>query len=235
MRSLPKTIVTAALTAMLAVPVQAADAPPLPPIIEAPSLPVVEFASGWYLRGDVGYRFNDFDNVTALNGINPTNNTINDAVLLGVGAGYKSGWFRADVTLDYGGRGSYEGTRTVSGDLTARVESYTALFNVYFDLGTWSGLTPYVGGGIGGSFLRGRDFARRDNTAPLEAFTRWNLGWAWMAGISSTISPNVVVDLGYRYIDLGSATTNYDTSGNQLFINDLTAHEIRLGARYLLD
>ncbi len=235
MRSLPKTVIAAALTAMLAAGAHAADAPSMPPIFQAPPLSVVEFTSGWYLRGDVGYRLNDLGTVTALTGPNPTENNIPDATLLGIGAGYKSGWFRADVTLDYGGRNAYTGTRVVPGDYAAKIDSYTALFNVYFDLGTWAGFTPYVGGGIGGSFLRGRDFAWRNTTIPLDGFNRWNLGWAWMAGVSSAISPNITIDLGYRYIDLGDATTNYDTSGNQLFVNGLSAHEIRIGARYHLD
>jgi opacity protein-like surface antigen len=229
---------TAALTLMLAAQAQAADAPPiepLPPVIPQPPSVVEEFTSGWYLRGDIGYRFNDLGTVTALKGANPTNNEIDDSVLLGVGAGYKSGWFRADVTFDYGGNLAYTGTRSVPGDLTGKVDSYTTLFNVYFDLGTWSGLTPYIGGGVGGSFIRGRNFAVRNTTIPLDGFNRWNLGWAWMAGVSSALSPSVVIDLGYRYIDLGDATSNFDTTGNQYFLNHLTAHEIRLGARYLFD
>ncbi|MBI4274534.1 MAG: porin family protein [Rhizobiales bacterium] len=238
MSSLLRIVFAAALTTTLATNGQAADAPsmaPLPPIIQAPPSPVIEFTSGWYLRGDIGYRFNNLGTVTALIGPNPTNNTIDDGILLGVGGGYKSGWFRADVTLDHGGQITYEGTRSLPNDYKAKVDSYTVLFNVYFDLGTWSGFTPYIGGGIGGSFLRGRDFARVNTTIPRDGFERWNLGWAWMAGVSSAISPSVVIDVGYRYIDLGDATTNFDSTNNQLFLNNLTAHEVRIGARYLFD
>lgn len=236
---LQRSAFAAAMAATMAAGAHAADgpgpAPAFPPIVQAPPPQVEQFTSGWYLRGDIGYRFNNLDSVSALTGPNPVNNEISDSLVLGIGAGYKVNWFRTDVTLDYGGRMSYDGTRSIAGDYSAKIDSYTALFNVYFDLGTWSGFTPYIGGGVGGSFLRGRDFAWRNNTARVDAIKRWNLGWAGMAGIGYAVSPNLSLDLGYRYIDLGDATTNYDTANNQLYLNGLTAHEIRIGARYLLD
>ena len=58
-----------------------------------------------------------------------------------------------------------------------------------------------------------------------------------MAGAGFQISKRVVLDLGYRFIDLGKAESGRgDTSGfannPPLQINDLTAHEFKVGLRF---
>jgi opacity protein-like surface antigen len=55
-----------------------------------------------------------------------------------------------------------------------------------------------------------------------------------MAGISYKISQNYAVDLGYRHISFGEATTGVDFFGNQLTFKKLSADEIRLGLRWSL-
>src|SRR5262245_53632822 len=62
----------------------------------------VEMVSGWYLRGDAGYRFNHISSFDAPNAISDLKYT--DSLGLTAGAGYKWEWFRSDVTVDYGPR-----------------------------------------------------------------------------------------------------------------------------------
>jgi opacity protein-like surface antigen len=220
---------------------KAADLPPpslsLPPSIQkAPAL-VDELSSGWYLRGDIAYRMNRLGSVTNLVGPQPTSNKIDRSGAIGVGVGYKMNWFRADVTVDYGFKTKYWGdTVFLSPDFTARVDSITALFNVYGDLGTWFGITPYIGVGIGGSNLGTSNFSEASLPAVPEPTrnARWNTAWAWMAGLSYNVSENLAIDLGYRRINMGDALTNPDFFGNRLTFGKFSADEIRAGLRWSL-
>src|SRR5262245_32996062 len=57
-----------------------------------------ELASGWYLRGDIGYRWNGIDSVS---GPIPTSGESWGNALAGtLGFGYKYQWLRADLTFD---------------------------------------------------------------------------------------------------------------------------------------
>jgi opacity protein-like surface antigen len=214
---------------------RAADMPALPPVVTAPTF-VQEYWSGWYLRGDIGYRWNDLDGTNSLIGINPASNTINDRFVVGGGGGYKSGWFRADVTMDYGPRTSYTG---VSPDYRMKVEGFTTLANFYLDLGTWYGLTPYVGAGAGFSWNRTGDYFSNPGLFPgLQGVdvskAKWDFAWAAMGGVTFSLSPNLLMDVSYRYLNMGDAITPIASNNNQLTLKEMTAQEVRVGLRYNL-
>jgi opacity protein-like surface antigen len=62
-----------------------------------------------------------------------------------------------------------------------------------------------------------------------------------MAGLSYSISQNVKLDFGYRYLDMGRVTSNpIICSGSGVCPNEvqsvkLASHDIRLGLRYMFD
>ncbi|MBY0532563.1 MAG: porin family protein [Xanthobacteraceae bacterium] len=185
--------------------VNAADMPP--PILRAPPAPWVELGSNWYLRGDFTYRMFD---VSGANGPE-------DAAMFGAGIGYQfASWLRGDVTLDYQFGSSFSATDNpaVAG---AKLWSSALFANAYVDLGTWYGVTPYVGAGVGAAFN------------DLDSEGRWNFAWALMAGAAYHLSPNLSIDFGYRYADLGSA---YALTGALV---DVTTQEFKIGLRYKLD
>ncbi len=63
-----------------------------------------------------------------------------------------------------------------------------------------------------------------------------SFAWSLMAGVGYQISDRAILDVGYRYIDLGSISSQRSDSGG--FVNpavkldDLTAHEVKVGLRY---
>ena len=189
--------------------------------------------AAWYLRGDLGYYWGRMDGAQSAPGFaNPGDNGLGDGVTGGVGVGLKAGWLRADLTVDYTGM-KYTGSVAAPGDTTAKVAAVTGLFNGYLDLGTWYGLTPYVGAGAGVSDLRTYDYA--STAAPPFAgglsHTQWKFAWALMAGVGYEVTPNLLVDLGYRYMDFGDVTTASDASG-AMILKNLAAHEVRVGVRW---
>lgn len=229
----------ASAVSMLVSVAQAADMPPRfelptpPPIYRAPA---ADDGSGWYLRGDIGYRLNRLDSVSAATGFaDPVNNSIGNGMAYGGGVGYKAGWIRADITGDYAPPVGFTGTVVTPGDVNGSVSAITALFNLYFDLGTWSGFTPYVGAGLGGANLRTSNYVSL--VAPplglVSENSRWNLAWAATAGVSFGFTRNLMLDAGYRYLNMGDATFGPDTLGRNMTGRGLAAHEFRVGVRWM--
>jgi len=222
------------------------------PFLE-PLLPV-EIGSSWYLRGDIGYHMNTTPSAqfTRLDGRTEQykNVSLGDSMTIGGGAGYKfNPWFRADATIDYAGTAGFDGKLFCNGascgsqylKATGSISSWTLLANGYFDLGTWAGFTPYVGGGIGATSLALKDYIHvnlpRSNPRYTRRATderRWNFAWAVTAGASYDVTPNTLIDMNYRYLSLGDAQAK-DTNGRVIDVEGVDAHEFRIGFRYLID
>ena len=196
--------------------------------------------SGWYFRTDLGYRKQRIESVEAPPPELVTQFQFRNAYTLGLGGGYKWKWFRADVTLDYGTQARFQGdTATTAGCYSAKIDSYTLLANVYFDLGNWGGFTPYIGAGIGTSHLRTHQYSNLTITSSNDVApaTRWNLSWAAMAGVSYQFTNNLLLDVGYRYLRLGDAVSGTEPMAytTRTYFRDITAQEVRVGLRLLLD
>jgi opacity protein-like surface antigen len=153
--------------------------------------------------------------------------TLSPFGMIDLGAGYQfNSWFRADATVEYraGARlkSQYAATDRASpyfggpaqyADFyRADVSSIVGLVNGYVNLGTWYGLSPFLGAGVGfadnrvsGFADQGPGYADYKLTGPNGARTRF--AWALMAGIDFDISPNLKLELGYRYLNYGSITT----------------------------
>lgn len=241
------TIALAGLALSLTSPLaRAADLPPAP-ILDETDEPV---GSGWYLRGDIGA----IDRLASRGGrdfgsadLPPlVKARFNEGVAAGGGIGYQfAPWLRTDVTIDHRFNASFKGARFTSGATYALdrsdYEATTFLVNAYVDLGFWSGITPYIGAGIGGSRNRFASAERKRfasgvaDTLGLPSRTDNALAWALMGGVAFDLGTNLKLDLGYRYTHLGNARTG--TAGTEALVRakDVSAHEFRIGARYMLD
>lgn len=213
----------------------AADMPESLPPPPKPALIVPH--GGWYVRGDLGYYWGHVDGAQSAPGFpNPTGNSLSNGFTGGAGVGYKSDWLRTDVTLDYTAPMKYQGSVASPNDTSAKVSAVTALFNGYLDLGTWYRATPYIGAGAGVSYLRTTDYV--STAAPPFAGgssnTQWRFAWAAMGGVAYAVAPNVIVDVGYRYLNLGDAATGSDAFG-AMTLKNLAAHELRVGVRWSFD
>jgi len=219
--------------------------PTAPPLLDSAPLLVDEFGSNWYLRGDIGYRFNtDFDSMRNLNPPPSVRDpeVTNKTWVFGAGVGYKWDWFRTDITGDFSTTQKFDAdSRIRPNDFTARLDNVTGLWNAYGDLGTWWGFSPYVGAGVGFARLKASGF-RVPSAHDGEAHSNesWNLAWAVMAGVSYRVTGNWLIDVGYRHIDMGDVWTGVLGSGRfrderRLEIKNLSSDEVRVGFRYLID
>ncbi|MGO4573208.1 outer membrane protein [Microvirga sp. 2TAF3] len=226
----------------------AADLPPAPVLDDSDE----SVGSGWYLRGDIGA----VDPITVRHGRDGGTAAVPPLVkarfdrgfVLGVGAGYQvSPWFRTDLTIDHRFGASYKGVRfgTDSGFALDRAdfETTTFLANGYIDLPLWSGVTPYLGAGIGVGLNR-FDNAERAlvvaGASPsasmlLPSRTETVLAWALVGGIAIDLTANLKLDFGYRYSHLGAVRTQSDGTEPSIRARGISTHEFRIGARYMFD
>jgi opacity protein-like surface antigen len=127
----------------------------------------------------------------------------------------------------------------VKDPLHTSVQSYTAMVNIYKDLGQFGRITPYVGAGIGAAYHQVDETYFTGNyhlVNKIEGDESLSFAWSLMAGIGYQISDRAVIDIGYRYLDMGSAETGrVDSAGfvnPAVKIDDITEHEIKIGLRY---
>ncbi|MGB8278095.1 MAG: outer membrane beta-barrel protein [Methylovirgula sp.] len=229
---------------------------PVPPPIEPVAAPAP--FSGWYLRGDVGVGINEMSNFSSTDasfvpGFQYDGAGLGTQAIIGAGVGYQfNNWFRADVTGEYrteskfwANEGYNGGVGDVGGDgYSGSARSTVVLANGYFDIGTWYGFTPFVGGGVGAAFQQfhaltdiglGPNNVGAYGIAPDRNLVQF--AWALMAGVDYSILPNWKIELSYRYLDMGNissypiACTAGCTNESQSF--HMASHDVRLGLRYV--
>ena len=259
-----------------------------PPVVELiPEVRTVH-TGGWYLRGDLGYShakiedvtFGQFDPITPSYTVSKFSKAnLDETWSLQGGIGYQvTDYFRVDATLarynnlSFDGRSSSSGsfacgllsaddatvdTCSVSDDTS--VSATTLMANAYVDLGNYSGITPYVGAGIGGAHIKWKDV---DNDVSCDAAGNclngagedyntfhdtkhsgqdgWRFAWVLHAGASYDLTRNMKLDAGYSYTRIeGGDMFNFESgntlSGTQGEHGDIEIHTVRAGVRWMID
>ena len=213
------------------------------PAGDTPADTPLTFGSGWYLRGDASFGPEDRPKLTLDPAARIDSNATSFGYGFGAGAGYKFNEFlRVDVTGDYldpiheAVDGSCGSDCSIVGHST--IQRFDGLANGYVDLGTWWGISPYVGGGVGvaGTSARGA-FATTTPasvaTTTVPEGTGLRFAWAAMAGITYPVSPHMLLDVGYRYLDVGK--TPILLLPGLTVSRDLSAQQVRVGIRYMVD
>ncbi len=260
MKSLKTTLMTAGLAVAAATGAHAADIyQPQPQMIEP--LPMKEdFGSKWYLRGYVGMSNQQVDELSdaataAAGNVTTLDSGFDSAPIVGAAIGYRlNSWLRGDISGEYRGGATFHGLQTYTDATGTYDDNYSGtksewlvMANAYVDLGSWHGISPYVGAGIGGAYTSIDNF--RDigvaNAAVgyANADPSFDLAWALYAGVGYEVAPNLTMELGYRYVSLGDAKTkdmySYNSPTNPGTFNpytfkDLTSHDVFLGFRYAM-
>lgn len=220
----------------------------------------------WYLRGFSGFSNYDSDELTTElhnDGFTELGHDFESAPFVGFGLGVQvNRWLRFEGTAEYRGNATFHGLDSYCNDLdadglcdqpgefgtndyTAVVESWVGLASAYADLFTWCGLTPFVGVGIGVASvdLKGMKDINVPNNSVFSGSdnSETNFAWAVHAGLAYEVNDKFTVDIGYRYMDLGDASSGemsaYDGSSSykSVELDDLHSHDLMVGMRWKLD
>jgi outer membrane protein OmpA-like peptidoglycan-associated protein len=207
-----------------------------------------------YVRADSGGAFGTdttFKNLPALPGGSGSTqpSTIGNSIMYGGGVGVRfNPMFRSDITIDGIKRLDIEGRNAVAGGVTssAHVSSIVGLVNGYFDLnGVWPNIfgrfQPYIDAGVG---VARNDLSRTSfaaggaNVGNISSHAVTGFAWGAGAGVAYAIIPNLLLDLSYKYLDLGEMHSGTTLSLGAARVNtsrmdaDLKVHTVMLGVRY---
>jgi opacity protein-like surface antigen len=261
--------------------VHAADYDPPIFVEEADEYVPVEVGSGWYLRGDVGYAIDarigqvDYRTYDGLNygSASFATQEIDSNLTFGGGFGYRyNEWLRGDATID-GFRTDFNGTTTSATPCSvdasfvgttcrsedgSEVSVLSVMANGYVDLGTFVGVTPYIGAGAGYSYVSWGDLNNATFCVPGGApcpapggvvtstvhggEDGWRFTYALMAGFAYDLTRNFKLDFGYKYRNVAGgnmfkwdgASAGLGATGSQGTHGDIESHEFKVGLRYEL-
>lgn len=238
--------------------------------------------SGWYLRGDFGVNtpgggLSLSQEDTSTNGGAFTDSSMSRTASIDLGVGYRfTPNFRVDGTFELRSGSTLRGVSNVRilnargqtaadvyGFYDGQVESQVALLNGSYDLGTWRGITPFVGASIGvaRNTVSGLSVSNDStinvysNVAPYDLTSSLNdhsssnstkkttyaFAWGLSTGAAMAVNDRLSIEASYRYLNLGSTASSAmlncscGTAGQPLKVGTLDSHDIRLGMRWSLD
>jgi opacity protein-like surface antigen len=126
------------------------------------------------------------------------------------------------------------GTGNENGDVTTN--SQTIFLNGYLDFHTGTPFTPYIGTGVGVSFVK----SKLNETIPTgigtisgsNSETMTNFAYNIGIGTAISITDNMAVDLNWRYVGLGKGEASGSSEGISVkYEADLSSAEMLLGLR----
>ena len=249
----------AALLAGVAMPAIAADF--YEPVEEV--VPVA--VGGWYIRGHIGMSNQFFDGLESDLFAIPfefgwyDEGGFSSAPIFGGGVGYQfNDNLRGDLTVEWRGKSDFnavnwliaeDGDPITTDDYSGKKSELVFMANGYYDIGSFSGITPYVGAGVGASYNTISNF--RDTNIIVGAGgyaddeSEWNFAWALHAGLGIEATERMTIDLGYSFMSLGDASTGIlhnddgisfpEGENASIKFNDIYSHDFKLGVRYSLN
>jgi opacity protein-like surface antigen len=128
---------------------------------------------------------------------------------------------------------------SISGTARISIGVKTLFANAYYDFRNDSKFTPYVGLGLGWSFM---DVKVKDTWTDVyppwpteygsESTKKSSTSFAWNAsgGVGYALTSNINLDLAYRFARLGKATVDSDSDG-KVKTSNLDMHQVLFGVR----
>ena len=201
----------------------------------------------------IGYHLNDYLRLELNGGILPSNEFGDHALVPNGCAGTTNSLFPD-------GNGGFiivptAATQDCMASNYGTNKGYSVMANGYVDLGTYVGITPYIGGGIGVAYNRyfktqgerecveiapdatsgAGGFACSDPAGyrgSEDSQAKFNLAYSIGAGLSYQVSKNVSLDFGYEYFSVpGGKYVAYDGGAFNIH-KGINYQTVKLGLRY---
>ncbi len=152
---------------------------------------------------------------------------------------------RLEAEYIYHGDNSFsKGPSLIDGTRVAKqsynVKAHTLMVNAFYDINLDTFLTPYIGGGLGASYLKSSYKAHSQvganpSMGASASGNTWNFAWNIGGGVSYAFDNTMALDVGYRYFDLGTAEPGSISNSGGFRGGDgvdVTAHELSVGLRF---
>jgi opacity protein-like surface antigen len=225
--NLSRVLLSSAAVIMMAGAAQAADL-----IVDVPATePVAVADTGWYFSVFAGAVWDGVNSTDDINGAGDDLDVDSDmGWLLGAAVGtHLTDNVRGEVELSGTSRNST--SFSVNGgpdvDTDGTITTASLMGNVWLDLDTGSGFTPYIGGGLGIGFVS----ATNDDLG-LDVD---GVGIAYQvgAGVKFDVADNVALDLGYRFKGI-NADLSGEFGGGDVddLSNTLGSHVVQVGVTF---
>ena len=184
-------------------------------VAQAPARPMTVEREGFamrpgpYLRFDTGHSW-------------ATNRNVDDSWIVGAGAGWRfTPNLRGDITFDYRPDFNQNTSFGIGPGAKSGLHNWTLMANGYYDftIDAIQPLVPYVGGGIGVAQnsvdgvtvgVPGTGLAR------ISGHDTNQFAWQLSAGVTYNFSPNLALDVGYRYLNAGETGLGGRLRANEL-------------------
>ncbi|GAA5101441.1 outer membrane protein [Wohlfahrtiimonas larvae] len=140
-----------------------------------------------------------------------------------------NGHLRGEIEYGYNSKSKINGRFLNNAPVSNQVKTQFIMLNAYYDFTNSTDFTPYVGAGIGYARLKANSQVDYQSFSKKKNNFIWNLG----VGVAYEVTPNISLDVGYRYVNYGkvsSATNIYSRPVNAR--SKLKAHEFNFGIRY---
>jgi outer membrane autotransporter protein len=178
---------------------------------------------------------------------NKTDDTFGGSIAIGYDFDKKFG-VPVRAELEYAGFSKAETKKTFGDDeYTEKIKQtfgiQTLFLNAYWDINTGTKFTPYIGAGLGMGFIKtkykasGYDYADPDDpwTESTGSKNVTNFAWNVGAGLGYDFTENWTMDIGYRFVGLGSVKTKtYSGDDYKVYgkTDNLYQHQFAIGVRY---
>lgn len=187
---------------------------------------VIPFAAqagdaGWYVGAGGGASLTEDSDISTGESVE---SDIGFIGLLRGGYDYGNGW-RTELEASYRD-GGVDKVNGANGD--GNIDSISGMINALYEFETGSFFRPYLGVGVGGSYV-GFDKVRPINSSVIDE-NDMVFAYQGIAGISFEVNPNVAVFVDYRY--LGTDDPDLSTNNNTEIEGEYSNHSVLAGVRY---
>ena len=233
-----------------------------PPVVDFEPEYEFELGGNLYLRGYIGFTNQSVDHldvsaISTPDELEMLNSEFEAGGLAGAAIGYRfNQWFRADISAEYRMRTAYNGLDrydTTDVDATwdgtnqyeADKSEFLVMANAFVDLGTYHGITPYAGVGVGASYTMIDNLtdtnvtASPTNVAYADDNGEWAFAWALHAGLGYEVNERLTLDFGYRYLHIGDAESGDlepwggpGAPDTPVVFEDISSHDFTMGFRW---
>lgn len=190
-----------------------------------------------YVAAKIGYKVRDFEPSIGGQSQKKNDELMELSGALGMQVRTMLGNIRTELEGSYNSHGKRDAMFKLDNGVqvrTSNIKMNTYFLNAYYDLFPSLPFSPYIGGGVGVSQSRLRvqaDGLHGEGHYNHESW-KYRMAWNLAAGVTTHLSRDIDLDIGYRYMDPGRISLTDKVSKTPISIEN-KSQTVLMGLRYL--